>query len=235
MPADSSANAYTVLGQEKAWNGRKVTLLRWDYSEAEQMMEVELDIKNNTFDGQNTYQFTSMERLGERPIVKTIIEQEDWVILRICNVPKRWSELLLRISVKEDSNAEHLSLYTNIKKVNRVDALVMKDWNGYRQGRFEQQITAYQKKIEQKQEEIEQQQKQNQTILEEIARLESEKIYQTEEEQEETDQIMRNAQLKADGAEDTAEQLKEEIKELEKKIRLTRQQIKEVLENDNDE
>lgn len=232
MPVTSSANAHTPLGEERAWNGKKISLIRWDYCESSQKMEVELDIRNTDFDGQNTYDFSVLLRGGDEATVTPVIEEPDWIIVQINDIPKRWSEILLSIDQKKhnDTTTSALKLFTNINDVNRVDRIETKDWNGYRRNRFETQIASYKEKINSNLKEIEKLQEEKKDIVTEITRLGNAKKYQTQEEQEETDQSITDAQKEIGKKDASVLELQDENNELKEKIVLQQKQMEEVLQ-----
>lgn len=232
MPPSSAADALTAIGRANGWNGRVITVLRWDYCEELQEMEVELDIKNSTFDGYNSYTYSAMERSGKFPKVEVMLEEADWAVIRIKDVPERWSEIFLNISIGENPDAGGLAVYTNVNDVNRVKHLEKKDWEGYRKGRFERLIQEYENQIAADESQIEALEKQNEQIALEIQRLEEDREYQTSEEQMETDGIIQEAQKQEVQNTDKVRLLKEEITQLQEKISLTKQQMEEVLGND---
>ncbi|MDE6852901.1 MAG: hypothetical protein K2J67_10550 [Lachnospiraceae bacterium] len=231
MPVTSSATAYTAMGRELSWNGKGVTLIRWDYCEKDHVMEVEIDIRNLAYDGQNQYQFSAQSRGGKQITVTPVIEDEDWIILHLSDVPKRWSEILLWMDQKEysDQTAGALKLFTNINDVNLVDKIETKDWAGYRKQRFENQITLYQDQIAQYQQEIDGSQNKIQEIEAEIIRLDGTKKYQTMDEQAQTDQSIETARKEIAKKEQEILDTQGEINQLTEKVSLIQKQMEEVL------
>ena len=51
MSTQSLAKKQTELHKEVEWENRKVRIIRWEYSEEQHLMEVELDITNTKYDG----------------------------------------------------------------------------------------------------------------------------------------------------------------------------------------
>ncbi len=228
MPAGSSANALTPTGQENEWNGRTVSVIRWDYCENSGMMEVELAIRNTSYDGQNTYEYSALEKQGKNLSVKTVLEEADWVILQIADLPRRWSEISLRMDMKEDAESLGLlKLYTNVNDVHCVDRIVKKDRDGYLKARFETQIAAYKSAIESLQGEIQNLEKEMQEINSEIARLQESRQYQTEEQQTATDRAITEAESKYKSAETEISGKQAEIAEMNERITLTQKQMEE--------
>lgn len=231
MPVTSSATAFTVPGREQSWNGKGITLIRWDYCEENQVMEVELDVRNLAYDGQNKYQFTAQARGGSQIRVTPIIEDGDWIILHLTDLPKRWSEILLRMDQEayNDQTAGALKLFTNIKDVHRVGKIETKDWAGYRKQRFENQIALSRDQIEECQQEITAKQKKIQEIESEMIRLDETKKYQTADEQVQTDQSIETARKEIAKKEEEILDLQEEIRQLTEKVSLIQKQMEEVL------
>ena len=231
MPVSSSATAFTEVGRELSWNGKGVTLIRWDYCEKDRVMEVELDIRNLAYDGQNRYQFSAKSRGGKQITVTPIIEDEDWIILHLEDVPKRWSEILLWMDQREytDQTAGALKLFTNINDVKQVDQIEIKDWTGYRKQRFENQITLYQDQIAEYQQEIADNQNKIQEIEAEITRLSGTKKYQTMDEQAQTDQSIETARKEIAKKEQEILDTQGEVNQLTEKVSLIQKQMEEVL------
>ena len=231
MPVTSSATAYTAMGKELSWNGKGVTLTRWDFCEKDHVMEVEIDIRNLAYDGQNKYLFSAQSRGGRQIAVTPVIEDGDWIILHLANIPERWSEILLRMDQKEysDQTAGGLKLFTNINDVNRVDRIETKDWAGYRKQRFENQIILYQDQIAEYQQENTKCQNQIAEIKTEITRLAGIKKYQTVDEQAQTDQSIESARKEIAKKEQKILETQEEINQLTEKVSLIQKQMEEVL------
>ncbi len=231
MPVKSSATAYTALGREQSWNGKGITIIRWDYSERDRAMEVEIDIRNLAYDGQNQYQFKAQSRGGKQITVTTVIKDADWIILHLNDIPERWSEILLWMDQKEysDQTAGALKLFTNINDVNRVDRIETKDWTGYRKQRFENQIVLYQDQIAGYQQEIAGSRNEIREIEAEITRLSGTKKYQTMDEQAQTDQSIETARKEIAKKEQEILDSQDEINQLTEKVILIQKQMEEVL------
>lgn len=231
MPVGSDAERLTKLNVVNAWDDdREVTIIRWDYCEKSSSMEVELDIKNLSFDGNNTYDFSAVESINGKMKVETVLEEADWVIIRLTELPKRWSEISLRIDKQEpDEDDTTLKVYTNVNDVNRVEQIIDKDINGYRKGRFEMQLAAYQKQISDVENEIQSKTEYIEEIQGEIARLETEKQYQTEEQKAETDKLIADANSRMASEQEAIVKLQDEIVEVNERIAMLQRQMEEVL------
>lgn len=231
MPPGSDVRYFTNLNEEVNWGSRTVKIIRWDYCNKSKIMEVELDVANKEYDGKNVYDFEALEYGGEELSVKKIVEEADWIVLQISGLPKRWSEVSLRMFV-EGTNEDRLKLYTNVKNVNKVEKIAEKDINGYRVGRFEKEVLNYQNEINDKNKQIESLTTEIENIQAEMARLEDGKTYQTELQIEATNEKISEANIKMISNQEKIVELQEEIAEINKRIEMVKLQINEVLNSD---
>lgn len=225
------ATAWTNIGEVGTWNGREITLVRWDYCKKSNTMEVELDIRNTAYDGINSYDFSAIDTRGNRPDTEIIIEEPDWVIVQIKNVSKNWSELQLRMDMEKNKTGEYFKIFTNVNDINRVEKIEKKDWNGYQIGRFESQITSHQEEIKEDKKEITKLEKEKKEIKKEITRLEDRKKYETTSQQVDTDKVISDAESKFLEAEKSILIYQEDIAELEEEISMLQKQMSEVSNN----
>jgi hypothetical protein len=228
MPVGIAANLQTKLGQIKQFNGRQITLLRWDYCKKQNTMEVELNIQNSSFDGKNKYNYLSMDKAGNNASIKTVLEEPDWVILQIKNIPHRWSEMVLRVGMKS-SKAQYLKFYTNINDVNKVKKITVKTRAAYLKGRFKRTIDMYYIQIEHAYKNIEKNQKERKEILQEISRLKESEKYQTTSQKEETESSINEADSRFKEDREKINNLYKKITEIHSKIDLTKKEMNEVL------
>ena len=81
MPASVDASYLTKVGIENTWNNRHITITRWDYSEEQGVMEVELSVENKSYDGKNTYDFSAVDLRGRKLTIDTQVTDTDWIVL----------------------------------------------------------------------------------------------------------------------------------------------------------
>lgn len=229
MPAGSAASLLTPIGEDTSWEERTFQIIRWDYCEKTRVMEVEMDVHNNSYDGINTYAYSAVDRNSDKLTVEKIIEEPDWIILQIKGISERFSEMSLRVGMdREGSEADMLKLYTNVNAVNKVESITKQDRNGYRTLRFETQMAAYEKEIDKKEKQISQLTKQMEQMQGEIERLQSDLDYQTEEQKEETDTQIKEIEGNKTSSSEEIEKLQQEIRELTDRISLIKKQMAEV-------
>lgn len=228
MPSGVAANLLTPLGEEQTWEDRTIQIIRWEYSEAQQLMEIEMDIGNQSFDGVNTYQYSAVDRSGDDLTVTPIIEEPDWVILQIKEISPSFGEMSLRVAVPGKEEVDLLRLYTNVNDVKKVSKLTKKNRAEYRRGRFDQQIATYQDQIQKKEKQIQTLTLQNEQMQLEIERLQSGTTYQTEEQKEETENRVNGIVENQTSNQEEMEKLQAQIKELQDRIILLKKQISEI-------
>lgn len=229
MPASLSASLQTVPGEDMEWAGRTFRIARWDYCEEMEMMEVELDVRNDTFDGTDHYIFHAAARSGGSLAVETVIGEPDWIILQIKEVPGNFGELSLRVDLPQGTEETGtLKLYTNVNDVNRVASIEKKDREGYRRGRAMLQIEDYKKQIGEKQDRMAALAKQSGQMQEEIERLQEDTGYLTEEQKQETGSRILEIEKNIKGNTEETEKLRQEAGELEERIRLAEKQIQDM-------
>lgn len=221
MPPSGNATKQTPLNQKTEWEGRTVTLLRWEYAKEEHKMEVELEIANTSFDGIDTYTYHALDSSNRRLTVTPVLEDPDYVVLQLTNLSSRWSEVSLRMELPKEEQTEEAStlrMYTNVADVQRVESLPSLTRNGYLVKRVEGQIAAYEEEICRLTEESKNQKDYQENCEEEILRLTEGKKYQTEEEIEETDRLIQTARQKVKVSEENCKQIEKSITECREKI-----------------
>ncbi len=227
MPVGSDVSFYTRLGVAQEWKDREITVIRWDYCEADRSMEIELDIQNKSFDGNNKY-VASARDINEGFIdISKVVEEPDWIIIKLSDIPKRWSEISLRLGMTEDDD-EPCKIYTNILKVNHVEQLGQDDIEGYRIQRFNLEISNYEKEMKKNQKEIDKTQKTNDNITQEIRRLEQNKKNETDQQKNETDEIISNARSQITMNNTAVQELEQKNTEIQKRIEKVQIQIEDL-------
>lgn len=214
-----SGNA-TKIGTVVDWNDREVKLIRWEYSKQQNEMEVELDVTNKRYDGINRYKFSAVDLNGNPLYVDKIIEEDDWVVLQIKDLPSRWSDISLRMDMPKESEDidTTLKLYSSLQDVKKVGKIEKRSRTEYQLLRCDSQIADYDKKIqkaEQKQGKLNQE---NLRIDDKIAELKEKETYQTDEEKENTEQLISDAESQKQMNTDEMAELKNKVTEYQQRV-----------------
>lgn len=227
MPVTADASYITPVGSEKSWDDRKVIINRWEYSINQNLMEVELNIENNSYDGNNEYKFTAVDLRGRELKTEIKVADEDWIIVQLENVPDRWSDISLRMETVK-GNSGTLKLYTNINAVSKVSKIDNLDYKGYKIKSFNSEIEQMKKELNNKRKQQDKLRKQNIEINKEIERLNSDKNYKTEEEVRAIDEKIGKAQTTITTNEQTINDIDGDIEEINKRIVLKEKQIEDL-------
>lgn len=128
---------------------RLLTLVRWDYSEADKMMEVQFRMENQSFDGRDEYAWSAVDRRKGRLSAESIYSDNEIIVVRINEVPSNWSTISLRMGFVE-SNPDEQPLFKIYGDESNIQVV---EWIENREGRdyyildFNNTITYYESEI----------------------------------------------------------------------------------------
>lgn len=228
MPTSGEAERYTQIGQETEWDDKEIQLIRWDYSQKQAIMEIELDLKDLTFRESHTYEFSAMETSHGPLEVSTVLQETNWIIVQIHNIPDRWAEISFRIETPDNEDAGTLRMYTNIADVHYVDRIETKDRQGYQEARLENEITMYENEIQNLQDQIKEEEDRIARIQKEIYDLQERRGYETQEQAEESEALIEEAQTQIQSSQETIEEYDSDINERKERIQNLKEQILEL-------
>lgn len=226
LQTDSDLIRATALHKIQTFQERDITVGRWDYSEKQHMMEIELDILNRSVDGIDTYKYNAIERTKGNLKVETVVNKPDFVILRIYEVPVKWREVSVHIQF--DDNSEMLKIYTNKNAVTRIDKINDMTETEYRIAKVEGTISQYDTEISSLQKEQKEIQEKIDQLNINIKQLTDSKEYQTEKEQAETDQLISQSKTEIESAEKDLGDNNAEIEEYRERIEKANLQIQDL-------
>lgn len=228
-----SAKTLTEVGTSFSLNKRDFTLLKWDYSEEQLMMEICLEIKNVAFDGYDTYRYEAVDSNGNVAKIEKVVETPDFVVLDISDLQKKWTEVSLRVSMMEDADEGGIiRMYTNVNDVERTDHIEAKSKSEYQIERLDILIKDYEKQIEEDKNSIEEENTYQETITAEIERLSGEIEHQTDEQVKETNELITTAQSKLAESKERVKRAESDITENEEKIQKA-EELKEAYKSEN--
>lgn len=219
-PAKKDINI-TPIGSTIEGNNRKITLVAWDYCRNKNEMEIILDMQNLSTDGINNYKFTIVDRNKGIMKCESIIQEEDFFVLHVPDVPRKFSEVSLRINdIRDDSDFATMKIYSSIDNVNNVNEIETLSLNEY-------QIKSCDKKIEITSKEIEKNlskiKAENQIIKngnEQIAKIKGAEKYQTTQEKIESLESINKLDIEIKNSEAKIQDYEDEILALNEKIEM---------------
>lgn len=215
--------AATSLDAIQTWEGRDLQLISWDYSEAQNEMQLQISINNKSYDDINTYKVVALESESGVLNTETIIAKEDLYVVNITNVPRKWKQILLKFSFEDGKS--FCKFTTNKFDISKVDNIENHTYEEYMVARFESLVDYYEKQIETINKDIT---KQNTTIENcnsDIEKYKAEEEFQTELEQKDTEKLIATANTKISSAQSKIIEDNEDIQEYSKRIELAKKQM----------
>lgn len=217
----------------------KFTINDWTYDEKQNLMEVTL-VTNGMQDYLTQLDFTavSREKLSKKLPTEIVYNESDIYVIHIKEVPKDFNQMALRLNkdekdfeklfneeeqVKEPEENQVIStIYTDerVVKAKRIDD---KNYTEYALEISEELIAAVQKEIEKLEGNIIVTEEIIAEIQQEIDRLQTDLLYQTVEEQVETNNEVFNLQKDIEDYEKEKQVLNENIKNLQHKMERLKQ------------
>lgn len=119
--------------QENADRNRRVTLIRWDYSEEQGIMQLQLRMENTSLDGINQYSYLAMERSHGECQAEQIYEDGQIIVVNITDIPDNWTAVSLRIGMPDtDPEEEFLfRLYGSPENISTITEIPENNRNEY--------------------------------------------------------------------------------------------------------
>ncbi len=224
MPTDYEKYKTTPLNEVLELNSkRKFTLLRWDYSESQRLMELEMDVDNSDFSSKETLNFSAKTRPSEKVKVETIVNEDSYLVFQISDIPEDFKQVSFWISLSDSGKL--LRLYSNINDINKVDHIESLTKEEYLYNRLNRNIVTYQENIEKYENDIKTKQALIDRATAKNSELETNKEFMTDTEIEEVNQkILDNESLISD-TEKEIEVLRRNILEEQNKIAMTQEHI----------
>lgn len=230
MPAPYEGVEVTPFGTAIEGNDRTVTIDNWTYSKEDKKMEVIISIENMSIDGIESYKWNIKSASANFP-VKLIIETDKLVVLQISDVPRRWTELALTMNVKDkDINKverfDEIKIYTNDKLVKKVSHIRKKSLKEYEKEATQSRIESYQEQLRDKQSEQRKAKIERDTTIEKMKDLKEEMDFQTELEQQDTQDKINTFMNEKDSLDNKINENEKIIQDLKEKITIQNNLLK---------
>ena len=235
MPPDEASVPATEIGYQVEANERRVSIVSWVYDEERREMEVMIDITNMSVDGINRYRWSAMEINSGRLQVEVIMEDNDFVVLHILKIPRRFEEISLRMGINSEDEVKREELFNDIRLYATKDSVSYAEIKSdmtetdYRIAACDAKIANFNIQIEETQALVENER----NIISEaevtINNLENSKAHQTSTEIEETNSAIAEVRNKKELSETAIVQYEKEIEDLKEKIAM-QEEVKESYE-----
>lgn len=226
MPDNYTGLEPTKINDTVTANERDVTLVSWIYSKEEKKLQAQFEIKNMSIDGFNQYEWGAVER--NKGVIKTevVLQTDDMAVINLLNVPRRWTEISLRMNIPASSEEEDevtLKFYAVKNSVERVTHIKEKSSTEYMIFAAENKISVYRKEQRALKKDIEKQENSILSAKRTIKKLEADKKYQTADEQFETDERIMEINNEIRIFEAQIEKDASDIKQLQEKVKMQKQ------------
>lgn len=214
----------TPFFERQILNDYGVYLTKWDYAEEQQVMEliVEIETKDLLSD---ELECEAFERKAGKLNTEIVVKDREYLIIRIIDIPEKWKEISVHL---KNQKSDSLNLYTNLKKVNKVATLDKKSKPEYEIDRLKGQIDYDTYLINKKEKDVSVLEKENLQLKIGIEEME-EKTYPTQEEANRAAELIESAETKYKTNEDTMENSRKEIAELEARTEELKKQIESLM------
>lgn len=150
FPSVGMAKVFTPMNTSLTLENHIFTLRNWAWCEEQNLMEVEFDVTNNNFDGNDKYLFSCRDQKFNSFEVIPIIQDKNLLVYHI-KVPEGFKELSFRLKVDKGINNTSydnmIRFYTNSKIVDRATEIKPLSINGYYIQRLDRSILQYNKEI----------------------------------------------------------------------------------------
>lgn len=213
----------TKINTIKTWEKREVQLINWQYSKTQNIMEIQLAITNRSYDGIDSYVITALEKSKGYLDVEILVEKDGFYVVRIKDLPRRWSEISLRIGIP-DSEDSPCKFYTNKFDVATVDTIPELTYNEYMIARLDSLIESYNDEIKTLEKDIQEQEEIIVNCNADIEKYKAEEEFQTAMEIDETERVISDARNTISTANTQIENDKASIAEYQERINLTEKQ-----------
>lgn len=151
FPSMGIAKNFTAIDTTLTLDNHNFTLRNWTWNEAQKLMEIEIDVTNNNYDGNDKYLFSCRDQRFHSLEVIPIIEEKNLLVYHI-KTPDDFKELSFRLKVDKGkdnkSYSDMIRFYTNLQSVDRVEKIEPLTINGYYIQRLERTILQYNKEID---------------------------------------------------------------------------------------
>lgn len=207
---------------------RRLTLIRWDYSENDKKMQIQFKIENRSYDGKDEYEWAAVDRNKGNLKTKAVYQDRKILVIEIEDIPKNWSVISLRMAMKgEDPNQAFLfKVYGNDTNVRSVSQISGKDKNDYYIFDLENEIALDRKEIKKQEKTISEKEK-NLKELQVILNAKTADLkYMTEKEIEEANEEILGLQTTAEAYETSISEAKNMKIEYEQRIVKLQEKIK---------
>lgn len=225
MPGGADLIEATAYYSSTICGSETLNLTKWEYSESQDEMLVVLERSSQDVLGSSP-QFTAKERTYGEQQIETVIEDPDYLVLKLTKIPKGWKEVSIHVEGSGESSKTEARIYTNKEAVARVKN-IPNTLEGYQIARLEAQVDYDDTQMGTKREKLEKLEAEIKELNQIISQLEGQD-YPTEEEAQSSKERIDQARAKISTDEAQIEQTQKEAEELRIRTENLQQQIRDL-------
>lgn len=200
-----------------------LTLKRWEYDPAQQLMEVELSVEDSYYNYRTQLAPTAMTRkLSPLPVQVTVSSRE-LLVLHINSIPTRFEAVALTVTA--DTGESPVKFYCDARSVAKTDLAIGSEME-YRRLSLESDILWLESQLQDSAAAIENYIQRIQLFQSDIEVLEQKKESQTAAARQQTEQYIRQKKLEIEGELNRISKEQERQKGLTESLDHTRNQLK---------
>lgn len=112
---------------------RSFSLINWEYSKEQKMMEIQFKVINKSFDGIENYSWSAAERFKGKLDIKLVYEDTNILVVQIKDIPKKWNTISVRIALNGNNPETEffLRFYGNSTNIKAVEHIPKRSQNDY--------------------------------------------------------------------------------------------------------
>lgn len=199
-----------------------LTFNSWDYAKDDNMFEIIFDVDNLLVADKPEYEFTC--RCGDQILPTEVYKEvdENILVLRTTKVPKRFTDISLLIKCNGSSSG----INSSDREMRAVKSIRKRSNNEYRIYASECRIEGYKTRIKEKETAIKSKQKNIQSAKKKVDGLKAEMAYQTETEQEKSNQKIQDIEAQISTLEAEEKEILSGKEEYLAKLKIQKQVLK---------
>lgn len=222
----------TPIGRTVSAGDRNVTVDAWTYDSEQKVMEILIEVENNSIDGIDRYRWSVKTRSGTLPVTQ-IAEASDFVVLHADKVPSDWTEVSLNMEMYprdrlKAKDFEPITIYVNDRMVAVSDQILKRSKTEYRRQAYQSKIDAFRKEIKKLQVKASEAKRSMDEADKKVAEIQEKMAYQTRSEMDESNQLIEELLTKKANLKDEKDGYEKEIQELQEKIKLQKQLLQDL-------
>lgn len=209
----------TPVNTQLELEDRIITLAKWDYAPSENMMEIEFDIVNKSYDGNDSYIFDVADNALHNYSYSVMLTSPTMSVIRVYDVPEDFVCMRVAVNINTGNSTGPVKYYADASLINKVDVIEdYEDFNEYYVNKLNRYIADYEVQKQETQKNIDDNNSSIDNLESLINSLEMQKKYTTADELKKLNTQIADVNKQLISLNNDNKELQEEIDEINKKI-----------------